>query len=63
MTVVGIKKITVWGKSMYGGWYANWYDQSTDEWGGEHERTLNELCAKLHLSRTALNRDVQRFDN
>jgi len=59
----GTKLITDYGKSMYGGWYANWFDRETGKRGGDNERTLRDLCAKLHVSRTALQRDVVRIDN
>lgn len=63
MIEVGTKQITDYGKSMYGGWYANWFDHETGKLGGEHEKTLRDLCAKLKVSRTALQRDVVRIDN
>ena len=62
------KKITItcFGKSMYGGWYANYrYDDNNGKWefDGFHANTLRELCAQAELSRTAMERDVPRFDN
>ena len=63
MIEIGTKQIRDWGKSMYGGYYANWFDHETREHGGEHAKTQKELCAKLHVSMTALHRDVVRIDN
>ena len=59
-------EITNYGKSMYGGWYANFryvggeYDGRFD---GIRRDTLEELCNQLHISKTALRRDVCRRDN
>lgn len=59
-------EISAYGKSMYGGWYANFqyiggeYDGKYD---GVRRDTLTELCNQLHISKTALKRDVQRWDN
>lgn len=57
-----------YGKSMYGGWYANIFRYTNKaEYTGEYEgigaNTLRELCAKLKVSRTVLSRDVRRIDN
>ena len=35
-----------WGKSMYGGWYANYFDNNTGRHDGEHADKLVELCNK-----------------
>ena len=63
----GTIDITVdsYGKSMYGGWYANFHYPYNDEvhFDGIRRDKLSDLCAELHVSRTALQRDVQRFDN
>lgn len=57
MTIVKIKnvtlKITAYGKSMYGGWYANFeyldgvYQGQFD---GIRRDTLQEVCNQLHIS-------------
>lgn len=70
MIRVDINKVTIeirsWGRSMYGGYYADFkyvggaYDGRYD---GIRRDTIRELCAQLHISRTALNRDVMRVDN
>ena len=71
MMVVTIKNVTIeitqYGKSMYGGWYANFryvapaeYENKMD---GIRRDTLKEICAQLHVSKTALRRDVYRLDN
>jgi hypothetical protein len=52
-----------WGKSMYGGWYANYFDNNTGRHDGEHADKLVELCNKIGLSANALRRDVRRIDN
>jgi hypothetical protein len=52
-----------WGKSMYGGYYANYFDNNTGRHDGEHADKLVELCNKIGLSATALRRDVRRIDN
>ena len=61
-----IINITSFGKSMYGGWYANFTYVSepyTGTYDGIRRRTLTELCNQLHISKTALKRDVPRLDN
>lgn len=63
MIKVNNKTITEYGKSMYGGWYANYFDESKGEYNGISENTLHELCAKLQVSATALRNDVTRYDN
>ena len=57
--------ITSYGKSMYGGWYANYRYENSEgvHYDGFHANTLRELCAQMGLSRTALTRDVVRYDN
>lgn len=57
--------ITCFGKSMYGGWYANYRyeDAKGVHYDGFGAKTLKELCAVAELSRTAMERDVPRFDN
>jgi len=57
------KQITEYGKSMYGGWYANFFDKMKCEHTGTRAKTLTELCSKIGVSRTALTRDVVRVDN
>lgn len=37
-------EITSWGKSMYGGWYANFYKDG--EYTGTHANTKKELQQK-----------------
>jgi hypothetical protein len=56
-------EVTDFGKSMYGGWYLNFYDPTYDKYDGIRRDTLRELCAWLGVSRTALTRDVRRLDN
>lgn len=70
MAQITLNKVTInvtsYGKSMYGGWYANFTYVSEPYEGimdGIRRPTLKELCAALHISRTALTRDVQRWDN
>lgn len=57
--------ITSYGKSMYGGWYANYRYEDADgvHYNGFGAPTLKELCAHAMISRTALTRDVVRNDN
>lgn len=58
--------ITDYGKSMYGGWYANFNYVSENYAGlydGIRRSTLTELCNTLHVSKTAMRRDVRRWDN
>ena len=54
-----------YGKSMYGGWYANFRYIYNNElvYDGIRRKTLYELSSALHSSNTALKRDVTRFDN
>ena len=58
--------VTDYGKSMYGGWYAN-FNYVNDEYKGIYDGirrpTLTELCNALHVSKTAMRRDVRRWDN
>ena len=56
--------VTDYGKSMYGGWYANyhWEDAESIHFDGFHDKTLRGLCAQIGVSRTALQRDVRRWD-
>ncbi len=55
--------ITSYGKSMYGGWYLDFTDNTHGGYNGIRRNTLRELCAWAHVSRTALQRDVKRWDN
>ncbi len=54
-----------YGKSMYGGWYANFRYTYNGElkYDGIRRDKLSDLCTELHVSRTALQRDVDRVDN
>ncbi len=56
-------EVTEYGKSMYGGWYANFREVNTSNISGIGARTLQEICNELHVSKTALRRDVVRYDN
>ena len=58
-----IIEVTEYGKSMYGGWYINFYVPATNDFNGIRRDTLREICAWLGVSRTALTRDVRRWDN
>ena len=53
-----MKKITGYGKSMYGGWYANYYENG--EHKGVHADTLKALCVALGITRKDLR---NRYDN
>ena len=63
----GVIDITVdsYGKSMYGAWYANFHYPYNGEihYDGIRRDKLSDLCVELHVSRTALQRDVTRIDN
>lgn len=70
MVQVQLNKVTVeildYGKSMYGGWYANFRyigGEYNGRFDGIRRDTLQELCNQLHISKTALRRDVYRRDN
>lgn len=56
-------EVNSFGKSMYGGWYCNFYDPVYNKHDGIRRNTLREICAWLGVSRTALSRDVMRLDN
>lgn len=56
-------EVNSFGKSMYGGWYCNFYDPVYNKHDGIRRDTLREICAWLGVSRTALTRDVRRLDN
>ena len=55
--------ITSYGKSMYGGWYLDFKDNTHDCYDGIRRNTLRELCQWARVSPTALRRDVKRWDN
>ena len=55
-----MRKVTDYGKSMYGGWYANYMENG--EYKGVHADTLKELCAKLGITRKELT-TARRYDN
>lgn len=61
------KEITIssFGRSMYGGWYANYHyiDGEKIHHDGFHADTLKELCTKAELSKTEMQHDVTRWDN
>lgn len=71
MVIITINNVTLevyqYGKSMYGGWYANFRYIAPVEYEGKvdgiRRNTLSELCAQLHISKTAIRRDVYRLDN
>lgn len=53
-------ELTAWGKSMYGGWYANFW--LNGEHTGIHEYTRADLCR--HLSRYGIHPTAEtRCDN
>ncbi len=54
------EKILDYGKSMYGGWYANYF--LNGKYSGKHAETLNELCSKLNIDKNALS-EIFRRDN
>lgn len=56
-------EVQSFGKSMYGGWYLDFYDPIYQKYDGIRRATLREICAWLGVSRTALTRDVKRWDN
>lgn len=57
--------LTDYGKSMYGGWYCNYAEETenTVKHNGYHANTLRDLCKQAGVSMTELKRDVTRFDN
>lgn len=63
MLSLGTKTIHDYGKSMYGGWYANWFDSENGNYDGCRVNTLKELCEKLQINRNELIKNVRRFDN
>lgn len=52
-----------YGKSMYGGWYANWFDAVRGEWVGAHANTKKELTAELNVWLGSMWEYGRRFDN
>ena len=54
-------KVVDYGKSMYGGWYANYINENND-YKGVHAPTLMELCSKLGIATTEIKK-ARRFDN
>lgn len=56
------EEVLDWGKSMYGGWYAN-IRTPQGEYTGVRENKLTNLAVKVGLSVTVLRRDVHRLDN
>ena len=55
-----MKNVTEYGKSMYGGWYANY--TTNGEYNGVHANTLKELCNTLGITRKELT-TARRYDN
>ena len=55
-------EITSWGKSMYGGWYVNYFDNTDGDYHGERFSTLTEIILTMDLSKKDLP-DCKRFDN
>lgn len=41
--------VVEYGKSMYGGWFANWFDYTRGERVGVHAETKKELARELNL--------------
>ncbi len=62
MLQVNGKTITDYGKSMYGGWYANYRDEQGN-WNGYHASTLTVLAEQIGTTRKVLMAEVSRFDN
>lgn len=52
--------ITDYGKSMYGGWYANYTENG--EYKGVHADTIKGLCVALGVTRKELT-SARRYDN
>lgn len=63
MFLVSDKIILDYGKSMYGGWYANYINTVSGKHTGDHKDTLKELCKALGTDRITLLRNVTRRDN
>ena len=55
-------EITSWGKSMYGGWYVNYFDNTDGDYYGERFSTLPEIILPMDLSKKDLP-DYKKFDN
>ena len=55
-----MRKVTDYGKSMYGGWYANYTENG--EYKGAHADTIKNLCEALGITRKEL-ANVRRYDN
>lgn len=55
-------EITSWGKSMYGGWYVNYFDNADGDYHGERFSTLTEIILTMDLFKKDLP-DYKRFDN
>ena len=54
--------ITSWGKSMFGGYYAEYITEDGKR-DGVHADTIGELCWKLNTTKSDLVGKVSRFDN
>jgi hypothetical protein len=60
-------EVSRYGKSMYGGWYANYRvidkDGNGSHFDGVGASTLAGICDQLGTSKTELKKQVVRFDN
>jgi hypothetical protein len=50
-------KILDYGKSMYGGWYINFFD---GKYKGIHGKTLSEVCDKLKINKSDVKKACRR---
>lgn len=59
--------LTSWGKSMYGGWYCNYYIEdsngNTVKYDGFGGKTIADICQQAGTSRSELQHNVTRWDN
>ena len=56
-------EVSSYGKSMYGGWYADYREINSGVISGVRFNTLKEVCEYLNCSKTELISQVMRFDN
>ena len=55
-------EINTWGKSMYGGWYIDYFDNNDRDYHGVRFNTLKECLNALQITRKDLPQH-KRFDN
>ncbi len=59
----GKLELRSFGKSMYGGWYLDYYDFNLEKMDGIKRNTLRELCEWAGVDKSTMIKRVKRWDN